>query len=140
MSKSFYTPHDFDAINVLTQKHTVSVLGTAVTVGNLQSGDVCMLTATAGSVVTLPSPVAGATFNFIVANSTSNQINTPTATLFGGVGRSVYSTAGNLNASANARITTTSGSAIGDTYNIVSDGTRYYLSGMVANYNACLFS
>lgn len=140
MSKSFYTPHDFNSINVLQQQKQVSILGTAVTVGNSHSGDINILNATGGSVVTLPAPASGLNFKFIVANSSSNMFVAPSTSIYGGVSTSAYHTSGNLAAAGNTSITTTSGSAIGDSYSFVSDGSRYYLSGNVANFNAFQFA
>lgn len=141
MSKSFYTPHDFNEINVLQQQQKqISTLGAVVAVKTTQSGDINILNATGGSVVTLPAAASGLNFKFIVANSSSNVLSAPSMSIYGGIGTSAYHTSGNLAAVGSTTITTTSGSSIGDSYSFVSDGVRYYLSGNVANFNACQFA
>ena len=142
MSKSFLTVHDFSSINVGSIEQQVYGLGSSYTVGNSNSGDFMLLNATGGSAVILPSVSAGLDFKFIVSNTGAHTVTAPSGTLFGAVNVAISNSAvsSNLVASANGVISTTAGSAVGDRFSVLSDGTNYYVSGTVARSNGLNFT
>jgi len=136
MSKSYLVPQDFQSVNLGSVNTTINVAGSTFTAGPDVSGEIIILNATGGSVVTVPSLVSGLDLTFIVSNTGAHTITVPTGTLHGTAHFPYAGTAGTLFASANAVIATTVGSVVGDQFNITSDGTKCYLTGSVRNFNS----
>jgi hypothetical protein len=109
---------------------------------NSQSGDLNVLDSTSGSAVQLPPASPGLNFPFVVSALGPHTITAPSSTLFGCINCAVP-TVGSLinitNVTGSSVLLTTSGSAIGDRINFVSDGTKYYVSGTVAKFNGIRF-
>jgi hypothetical protein len=141
MSKSFQTIHEFQKISVGESLTQISSAGSALTVGNANSGDLITLDSTSGSLITLPSPSVGLNFSFIVAATAGHVITAPSASIVGSVVSATPSTGASLTTGdAKTSITATTGSAVGDSLNLVCDGRRYYLKGSVANGRSLLFA
>lgn len=143
MSQSSRTIHDYRRINVGQTLLQVSPAGTAITLGNSHSGDLITLTATSGSAIRLPAPSAGLSFPFVVAaTSAGHVITAPAGTLFGAVTVAVPTAGSTINVSAtggSTTLSTTTGSVVGDRIQIVSDGTKYFVSGSIARFNGVTF-
>lgn len=142
MSKSALVPHDFETINVDYTITPVNFVGTSQILTVQNSGDLNVLNSTSGSVVSLPLASSGYTFPFVVSALGPHTITAPASTLFGAVNCAVPTTGSTLNvtnATGSTVLLTTSGSTIGDRFNVISDGTNYYVSGTVSKYNAIKF-
>jgi hypothetical protein len=137
MSKAYLTVHDFSALNVNSIEQQLIPAGAAYSAGNTASGDIILLNSTSGSSVTLPSNSPGLHFTFLVSNTGAHTITSPSANLYGGLNVVVANSAvsSNLVANGNTVISTTSGSSIGDTITLLSDDTKYYVSGTVSRFN-----
>lgn len=140
MSKSFLVPHDFSTISLSFSNDTINPAGSTFTVSQLQSGEYITLNATGGSAVSVPNLFPGLDITFIVANTGAHTITAPTGTLYGTMNYPYAGTSGNLVASANSVISTTSGSSVGDRIKLTSDGVRCYLSGTVSAFNGVRLS
>ena len=109
----------------------------AITLSSEHSGDIILLNATGGSAVTLPVPSDGLLYQFIVTNTGGHVITAPSACINGSVAISQFSTSANLaTGAAKTSIRTTSGSLIGDRFNLVGSGSKYFLTGNVSLFNA----
>ena len=142
MSQSYRTIHEFESLTVAQQALQITPAGTSVTLGNAHSGDVILLNATSGSALVLPALQAGLDYKCIVSATGAHTITAPGQLVFGNLTNAVFNTGANLTCGASGKttISTTAGSTVGDRLNITCDGTNYYLSGVVANYNAVKFS
>lgn len=140
MSKSYLTIHEYQTTSQDDTILQVSNLGSSVTLGNSQSGDVLVLSNTSGSSVMLPSPSSGLAYQFIVGATAGHTITAPSALIVGALNTAVFNTGANLaTGTAMTTIATTAGSSVGDCFNLTSDGTQFYLRGTVAQYNGIKF-
>lgn len=142
MSQSFKTIHEFSAVSLGQTLSTVTNAGTTITLNPTQSGEIIVLNSTGGSTVTLSAPQAGLSYKFIVGVTGGHTITAPSASILGSVTSAITSTAATsllTTGAAKTVIATTAGSARGDTISLVSNGTAYYVSGAVANFNALVF-
>ena len=141
MAQSYKTIHDFQFLNLSQSSLNVIPAGTNLILDNKQGGDVVVLNATAGSVVNLPSPAPGLSYAFIVKATGGHTVAAPSASIYGSIGCSNTNTASSILTTGSAKtvISTTSGSSVGDSFTLTSDGTNYYVKGAVANYNALKF-
>jgi hypothetical protein len=141
MSKSYHSVHDFQSVNLSQSLSQINLADSSLTVGNNYSGDVILLNATGGSTVTLPAPNSGLHFTFVVSNTGAHSIVAPSACINGAVANAVFNTGASLaTGAAKTSISTTAGSAIGDTIRLISTDSKYYLSGNVANFNAVKYA
>lgn len=140
MSKSYLVPQSFQSINLGSVNTTLNVAGTSFTAGSDVSGELITLNATGGSAVIVPTIYSGLDLTFIVANTGAHTITVPAGTLYGTAHFPYAGTSGSLVANANGVIATTVGSTVGDQINLTSDGTKCYLTGSVARFNAFKYS
>jgi len=141
MSQSSKTIHRFRAIRLTRSKTEINTAGSTITLGPEHSGEIIALTATGGSAVTLPAPLPGLSYHFVVQNTGAHTLTAPSACINGAVANGVYHTSANLaTGAAKTSISTTAGSAIGDTIYLNAVGTKYFLSGSVTNFNAIKFA
>ena len=136
MSKSYLVPHDFESVNLAYVNTTFNAAGSSFTAGNSQSGEFITLNATGGSAVNVPSIFSGLDLNFVVSNTGAHTITLPAGSLYGPVLFPYAGTTGSLVANANGVIATTTGSTVGDRFRLTSDGSKCYISGSVARFNA----
>ena len=140
MSKSYLTIHEFQTVSEDTNSVQVSSLGVSTTLGNSQSGDVLILSSTGGSSVMLPSPSSGLSYKFIIGATGEHTITAPSALIVGALNTAVFNTGANLSTgAAKTTIATTSGSTVGDCFNLTSDGASFFLGGTVSQYNGVKF-
>lgn len=141
MSKSYLAIHDFQAINVSQSLTQVNNAGNSLSPKVSESGEVILLNSTSGSTVSLPAPKLGLQFTFIVSNTGAHVVSASTACINGAISNAVFNTGANLaTGAAKTNILTTTGSAIGDTFKLISTDSKYYLSGNVSNFNAVKFT
>ena len=143
MSQSYKTIQRFQTISVGQTLLNVQPAGSSATLGNSQSGDLNVLNATSGSAVVLPPPSAGLNFPFLVSQTGGHTITAPTSTLFGAINCAVSTVGSTLNvtsATGSTVLLTTSGSCIGDRFNISAvDNLHYFVSGTVSKFNGVTF-
>lgn len=139
MSKRYLTVQEFGNITVAQSTLDVNLAGTSLTLGNSHSGDLIVLNATSGSVLALPSPVAGLNYHLVVRNTGPHTITAQSACIIGSVATALGSVGSLATGSAKTTISTTAGSAVGDSLSLTCDGTYYYLKGNVSNNNALKF-
>lgn len=141
MSQGYKLIHEFEQISVGHSNLQVNQAGTSLTLGNDQSGDLVSLNSTAGSAITLPAPAAGLNYSFLVSKAGNHAITAPGAKIVGNISVANYSTAASLaTGAAKTSLTFGSGVAVGDSFSLVSDGTLYFLRGVVSNANALSFA
>jgi hypothetical protein len=144
MSQSYKTIHEYASISVGRTLSVINNADTAITLDTAQSGEIVVLNSTSGSVVTLSPPQSGLSYRFIVGVTGGHTITAPSASILGSVTSSVVATAANTiltsGATAKTVISTTAGSARGDSILLVSNGGAYYVSGTVQNFNAITFA
>ena len=119
---------------------TVETITAARTLGATDSGKVFVLNAAGGAAIALPAASAGINFKFYVGAlfaSTNWVISAPTAIIRGGalVNSVNVIAAGSTNINLVATADT-----IGDTVDLISDGTNYYVRGVGALAGAITFS
>lgn len=137
MSQRSKVIHDFRSVNLGQSQLQITNAGSAITLTPAESGDIILLNATGGSNVTLPPPISGLMYRFIVANTGAHTLTAPSACINGAVAISQYSTSANLaTGAAKTVIKTTAGSLIGDSINLVAADSKYFLSGVVSMHNA----
>jgi hypothetical protein len=140
MSQRSRVIHDFQSINLGQTQSQLTDAGSAITITPQSSGDLILLSATGGSVITLPAPIAGITYRFVVNNIGAHTLTAPTACINGAVANAVFNTGSNLaTGTAKRVVATTTGSAIGDTFTLMGTDSKYFLSGNVSNFNAIKF-
>lgn len=140
MSQRSKVIHDFQALNLGQLTSQVTQAGTNITLTSSESGDIIELNSTNGSVVTLPSPLAGLIYRFIISNTGAHVLTAPSACINGAVANAIFNTGANLaTGAAKTSISTTTGSVIGDTITLIGNGNKYFLTGTVTNYNAVKF-
>ena len=141
MSQASKVVRDFTAINIEQSQLQITPAGASISLGLPQSGDLITLNATGGSAVSLPTPLPGLIYQFVVSNTGAHTVTALTACINGAVGFAVSSSIANLaTGAAKTEIATTAGSVIGDSFTLVSDGTKYFLRGNVTNFNAIKFA
>lgn len=143
MSQEFKVLRQIKQISVAQSFVGFNTVGSSVTLGSSQSGEFILLTATGGSAISLPAPFLGLDYKFIVKATGANTITAPTASIIGSVVSAVSATSGIsilTTGAAKTVLSTTAGSAIGDAFRLVADGTNYYVSGSVAAVNALKFA
>lgn len=141
MAQAYKTIHEYQSLTVASTNLNVLPAGTNLILTSAQDGNVVLLNATAGSIVNLPSPQSGALFTFLVSATGGHVVAAPSASIYGSIMAS-NPTAGSsmlTTGPAKTTISTTTGSAVGDTFTLVSDGTNFYVKGSVANFNAAKF-
>jgi hypothetical protein len=137
MSQRSKVIHDFQSVNLSQSQVQFTDAGSSITLGAAQSGDIVTLSATAGSVVTLPSPSVGLLYRFVVTNTGAHTLTAPSACINGAISISQFSTSANLATGASKTvIKTTAGSAIGDQFTLLGTDSKYFLSGTVGVFNA----
>ena len=142
MSHSYHSIHEFSSLKVANQKASVSSLSESATLGNAESGSSIVLNSTTGSTLTLPSAILGLNYNVIIAaTADAHSINAGSALLLGNVS-SATATDGVVMSTGAAKTTlsTTVGSAIGDSFKLISDGTNWYVSGSANTFDAAVFA
>lgn len=142
MSQSYKTIHEFSSIATAQTLLAVNDASTTITLDTAQSGEIIVLNATSGSAVTLSEPEAGLSYRFIVGVTGGHTITAPAAYILGSVTAAIPTVGSSLLTTGAAKtvISTTAGSVKGDTISLVSNGSAYYVSGAVANFNAIKFS
>lgn len=142
MSQASKTIHDFQALNLGQSNFNVTDVSSALTLTAQHSGDIISLNATGGCAVTLPFPTAGLLYQFVVNNTGAHALTAPSACINGGVCNAVSNTGGSSLATITAKtvVSTTSGSAVGDSFTLTANGSKYFLKGNVAQYNAIKFT
>jgi hypothetical protein len=141
MSQRSKVIHDFRSINLGQSQAQLTDAGAAITITPAHSGDIILLSATSGSAVTLPFPITGVSYNFVVTNTGAHTLTASTACINGAVANAVFNTGANLaTGAAKSIVATTAGSAIGDTFKLVGASSKYFLSGNVSNFNAIKFA
>lgn len=140
MSQRSKTLHDFKAINLRQSILDVTNVSGALVLDNSHSGDFINLNSTTGCAITLPPPSAGLTFNFVVNNTGAHTLTAASAIINGAITNAVFNTSANLaTGTPKSIIATTSGSSVGDTFTLTGNGSKYFLKGVVSNYNAVEF-
>ncbi len=141
MSQRYRVIHDFQAVNLGQSQLQLNNAGSSLTLNPSHSGDIVLLNATSGSAISLPRPSSGLVFKFVVSNTGAHTISAPSACINGALGNAVFNTGANLaTGAAKTSISTTAGSAIGDSLTLVGTSDKYFLSGNVANFNAVRFA
>ena len=141
MPQGYNVVRDFKQLHISQSTLQLNAAGSAITMGTSHSGDIVTLNATAGSAVTLPVPKSGLFYQFIVTNTGPHTLTAPSACINGALGFAVSSSTASLaTGAAKTSISTTAGSVVGDSFNLVSDGSKYYLRGNVTNFNAVKFA
>jgi len=123
--------------DLLNDRVETLALATTLTAGD--SGKTYFLNAAGGKAITLPSPVAGVRYKFVVGAlfaSTNWVLTAPTAIIQGGcIVNSV-----NVLCAAKATINViATADTVGDSFELLSDGTNYYVSGVAALAGAITF-
>lgn len=120
--ESFSVPHDGVGIGVET------ITGAAALTAE-QSGKTLILSAAAGAAITLPEPVAGLTYKFVVglAFATTSWTVTATDTIIHG---NVLVAGAHVAGASEDTITfVNSAESLGDWAKVECDGTNWYVSG-----------
>lgn len=141
MSQAYKTIKEYQSVSVSSTLVQVNLAGSSVNLGNNQSGEVVTLNSTGGSVVTLPFPMKGLQYKFIVSATGGHTITAPSACIYGAVCNAVSNTGASILSTGSAKtiIATTTGSAVGDSFSLVCDGSKYFVSGSVSQFNALKF-
>lgn len=141
MSQSFKTIHDFQSLNVGQSILDVTSVTNTLTLTPKHSGDIISLDSTSGCAITLPTPTPGCLFQFVVNNTGPHTITAPSACINGSIVNSIFNTGSNLATSTpKTVISTTTGSAVGDTFTLTANSTKYFLKGTVAQFNAVQYT
>jgi len=140
MSQSSKTIHDFQRINTGSAIRQIILANSSITLGGNNSNDIIVLNSTSGSNVILPTPSKGLSFPIVISNIGDHTITAPSPVIYGSLSCAIPTTGSSLlSSSASTVIKTTSGSVIGDRIELMSDGTNYYVTGTVKQYNALTF-
>lgn len=141
MSQAFKTIREYQSLSVASTLVQVNLAGSSVSLSNAQSGEVITLSATGGSAISLPSPSKGLQYKFIVSATGGHTITAPSACIYGAVCNAVSNTAASILSTGAAKtgIATTTGSVVGDSITLVCDGSKYFVSGTVSQFNALKF-
>lgn len=127
----------------ISQQTAVAITAATYAPTAAQSGAVFTLSRAAGSTVTLPAPVAGYTYTFVVGTVTTSNAykvitNTGTVYLIGSMDFNkagtitTYAADGSTIVSVNLNGTTTGGATIGDTFVVTClSATEWAVSGAV---------
>ena len=126
--------------NIVAKQKAVKNAGTSLTVGNTYTDSYVFLNATGGSSVLIKPLAEGSVVNFVVSNTGAHVITTSTGSLIGCLSVASGNTNANLVLSGSTSISTTVGSAIGDSWTIVSNGSKLYIHGNVKNTNAVVIA
>ena len=120
-----------------------SVLTEARVLTDSDSGKTYFLNAAGGFTVTLPAPRAGVNFEFIVRTAPTTAYTIATNGASAIIRGQVYTTDGNaatdpdVEQSGAASITFVANTAVvGDSVDLVSDGTNWYVKGFSSVWNA----
>ena len=141
MSQASKVVRDFTAINIEQSQLQITPANQSISLGLPQSGDLITLNATSGSAVALPTPLPGLIYQFVVSNTGAHTVTALTPCINGAVGFALSSSNANLaTGAAKTAIATTTGSSVGDSFTLISDGTKYFLRGSVTNFNAIKFA
>lgn len=141
MSQRYKVIHDFRSVNLGQSQLQLTEAGSSITLSPSESGDIIALNATGGSAVALPTPLSGLMYRFIVTNTGAHTLTAPSACINGAISNAVFNTGANLaTGAAKTSIATTAGSVIGDTITLVGNGSKYFVSGTVTNFNAVRFA
>jgi hypothetical protein len=141
MSQRSKTIHEFKAINLSQSTLDITNVNGSLLLNNSHSGDFISLNSTSGCTITLPSPTPGLNFNFVINNTGAHTLTASSAIINGSISHSVFSTSANLaTGTAKSIIATTTGSAVGDTFTLTGNGSKYFLKGCVSNHNAVEFA
>lgn len=137
MSHSYYANHEFASIKAASQKSIVVNLTGATTLTTGQSGTHFFVSSTAATAVTLPAATAGVNFQITVgATAASHSIVAPSAILHGTIIGAASTGGGLMSPAASTSLTTTAGSAIGDTVSLTSNGAKWFVNGTARSFNA----
>lgn len=141
MSQSYKTIREYQSLSVASSIIQVNLAGSSISLSNDQSGELITLNATGGSIVTLPTPSKGLHYKFIVSATGGHTITAPSACIFGAVCNAVSNTGASIlnTGAAKTVIATTTGSSVGDSLSLVCDGSKYFVSGTVTQFNALKF-
>jgi hypothetical protein len=144
MSQSYYSHHEFASLSVASSAQSVLNVTTNTTLGSTDSGSLIFLGATSGTTLRLPAAgdASGLTFRIsVAATAASHSIVAPAASLIGGLTSCVATTGVSLaTGAAKTSLTTTAGSAIGDNFQLRSNGTSWFVSGNLASFSGALFA
>jgi len=132
----------FERLQVGSQNLQVTPAGAEITLGATESGETILLNSTSGSAVALPVATSGMKFDFIVSALGDHVITAPEDTIYGSISASISATDGSalLTSDGTTTISTTEGSALGDSFTLVSDGTNYFVSGTAKDFNGVVFA
>ncbi len=139
----YHSIHEFASLKVASSKRQVSNVGTSITLTSDNSGNLLLLNSTSGSAITLPGATgnAGLTFEILVAATSAGHVITGAASsLVGCIPSSVTTLGSSITTNGAATLSTTTGSAVGDTIKLVSTGTKWAVSGAVKNFNGAVFA
>ena len=141
LSFNFGTVSTNKLIAESTETKIVSLTTTSYTSGNSDAGKTFIMNHTSGTAIILPSPTSGYNATFIVGvTAPAHVITSPSTSIWGTVAFG-NGTQGSLGVTvAQTNIHTTTGSVIGDSFTLVSDGSKYYLRGITANFNGMRYS
>lgn len=143
MSKSFYTIHEFKAIDVASvQGSVITVTSSTRALNPADSGALIVLNRSAGATITLPAHSQGLVYEMVVGALGSYVIAAQSASIHGALNTpSVAATAASLNTGGTAGTSMTLSSTlalVGDRVRVASDGTKWFLSGSVSAHNAAV--
>ncbi len=140
MAQSYKTIHAFKTISVDSVKAEVYNITASSTLTSSNSGDFIVLDTTTASTITLPTPEMGYQFHIAVGSTAAHLISAPSACIVGNIAYSVANTSGSLTTgAAKTSVRFTSGNAIGDSIHLIGNGSKYFLSGNVANATGVVF-
>lgn len=140
MAQSYKTIHAFKTISVDSVTSQVHNITGNSTLTSSHSGDFIILNSTTATTITLPAPDAGYRFHIAVGNTASHLISAPSACIVGGVCNAIASTSASLaTGAAKTSVRFTAGNSIGDSIELVGNGTRYFLTGLVANAGGLVY-
>lgn len=142
MSQKLKNLQEFSSLTVSQTTLTINSAGNALTLSKAQSGEIITLNSTSGSAITLGAPQSGISYTFLVNVTGGHTITAPSASIYGSVVCAVDTVGSSMLTTGAAKtiISTTAGSAVGDQIQLLSDGTKYFVRGSVANFNAIKFT
>lgn len=140
MAQSYRTIHAFKTISVDSTTSQVHSITGSSTLDSSHSGDLVILNSTSATTITLPAPQSGLKFHIAVGNTASHLISAPSACIVGGVVNAVANTAASLaTGAAKTSVRFTAGNSIGDSIQLIGDGSKYFLTGLVANAGGLVY-
>jgi hypothetical protein len=134
MAQSYKTIHAFKTVTIDSTTSQIHRFTASNTLNSSHSGDFIVLGSTTASTITLPAPETGYKFHIAIGATAGHLISAPTACIIGGLASAITNTAGSLaTGAAKTSVRFTTGSALGDSVQLIGDGTNYFLSGVVGN-------